>query len=96
MVKYKPPKGYVPSLPTTEEEAYHHTRWWLNHVENYGQDKHITKGKGKQKKELTAQQKADRKRFFITQAQKNKNPKYGIPTSSQHKEFFKNHQGCLS
>ncbi|AKA44568.1 VP1 [Meleagris gallopavo enteric parvovirus] len=94
MVKYKPPPGYVPSLPTTDEEAYHYTRWWLNHVENYGKDKHITKGKGKQKKELTAQQKADRKRFFITQAQKNKNPKFGIPTSSQHKDFFKNHQGA--
>nr|UYS55158.1 VP1 protein [Chicken parvovirus] len=93
-MKYKAPKGYVPSLPTTDEEAYHHTRWWLDHVENYGKNKAIGRGKGKARKELTPQQKAERKRFFITQAQKNKKPNYGIPSSSQHKEFFKNHQGA--
>ncbi len=86
-MKYKAPKGYVPSLPTTDEEAYHHTRWWLDHVENYGKNKAIGRGKGKARKELTPQQKAERKRFFITQAQKNKKPNYGIPSSSQHKDF---------
>ncbi len=80
--------------PATDEEAYHHTRWWLDHVENYGKNKAIGRGKGKARKELTPQQKAERKRFFITQAQKNKKPNYGIPSSSQHKEFFKNHQGA--
>ena len=78
-MKYKAPQGYVPSLPTTDEEAYHLTRWWLNHVESYGKNKAIGRGKGKARKELTPQQKAERKRFFIAQAQKNKKPNYGIP-----------------
>ena len=93
-MRYPLPKNYTPTIPTTERDSYYYNLWWLNHVANYGKNTSI--GRGKQKKAMTEKQKADRKRFFITQAQKNKNPKYGIPTSSQHKEFFKNHQGAKS
>lgn len=88
---------YSPKIPTNDEEAYHYNRWWIDHVNRGdvigGKSKAKTKGK-----QLTEAQKQSRKRFFITQAQQKKkaaegNPKYGIPTASQHKRFFANHTG---
>ena len=67
-MRYPLPKNYTPTIPTTERDSYYYNLWWLNHVSNYGKNTSI--GRGKQKKAMTEKQKADRKRFFITQAQK--------------------------
>ena len=94
-MKYKLPKGYTPKIPENDQEAWDYNRWWINHVESSKASR--SSGKAKADK---AKQAADRKRFFIIKNQKekaaNKNakPKYSIPTSSQHQEFFKNHQGA--
>ncbi|AVR53748.1 capsid protein 1 [Pileated finch aveparvovirus] len=92
-------RPYSPRLPTNEAESYHYNRWWIDHVSKG----HVIGGKATGKgvktpgKQLTDQQKQSRKRFFIVQAQQKKkaegNPKFGIPTSSQHKRFFANHTG---
>lgn len=90
-MKYKTPSNYKPDIPTTEEEAYNYNMWWLNHVTKSKKDH--TQGKQKSTRVLTDKQKADRRRFFITQAQKNKDPEYGIPIKKHHQALFKNHQG---
>nr|QJI53840.1 MAG: capsid protein [Aveparvovirus sp.] len=90
-------KNYEPKIPTNTDEAYWYNRWWIDHVNSgkvIGGKYGGVKSKGKQ---LTAAQKESRKRFFIVQAQQKKKAneqlKFGIPTSSQHARFFRNHTG---
>ncbi|AUW34313.1 minor capsid protein [Red-crowned crane parvovirus] len=73
-------------------DAYNNTVYWLN---KYLKGPKINNAK-KPQRQLSDKQKADRKRYFITQANKAKKEgiKFGIPSKKDHESFFKNHQGA--
>lgn len=92
-MKYKIPADFDPSKPPrNEKDDYYYNLWLINRAHDYSRNTNIQKSsKGKQ---LSDKQKADRKRHFIIQALKNKDPIFNkIPTAKQHQSFFKNHQG---